>query len=99
MNYNNISYEIRNKNKNDNSAKFGNIYNETNNDKFDKIIVRKPEESVIANSKEKKDTKNVFESAVDNNHPLKKQVILLPKILKKTLFFFQIFPELIFSCH
>lgn len=54
--------------------------------KFDKVITKKLEKTIVANNKEEEDIKNFFESVVDNNHFLLNQPMPLSKILKKILF-------------
>lgn len=52
----------------------------------------KSEKFIVADSEEKKDIKNFFKSAINNNHPLLNQFISLLKLLKKILsFLFDIF--------
>lgn len=50
-------------------------------------MAKKLEKSIIADSKKKKDTDNLLESAININHFLLNQFILLPEVSKETQFF------------
>lgn len=66
FNYYDNSHEATNKN--NESVELSDIQNKIDNDKFDKIIVGKPEKPVLFDSKEEKDTDNLLESVVGNNY-------------------------------
>lgn len=70
--------------KDDNSVKFGHIQDKVDNSKFDKIIARKSEKSIITNNKKEKDTKNFLEFTIDHNHSLPNWPMPSPKISKNT---------------
>lgn len=96
FNYNNTSHKITDKD--DNDAKLGNIWNETDDEEFSKVMAGKQvvkidatlapstfqsyERSIVADSKKKEDNNSFLESAIDNNHHLPNQLLPLPVVPK-----------------
>lgn len=77
------SHEVTNKD--DNNTKFGDIWNEVDDDKFVKVIAKKQERSIAANSEEERDNNGLSESTIDINHLLPNQPIVSPIVPKETL--------------
>lgn len=55
---------------------FGDIWNKADDNKFNKVIAKKPEKCIVADNEKKRNIENFPNSAIDNNNLLPNQLIL-----------------------
>ena len=62
----------------------GDVWNKADDDKFDKVMTKKQEKSVVADSEKEGDNNSLLKSAIDNDHFLPNQPMPLPVVSRET---------------